>query len=157
MHRPFLFFLLLFIDLSLFADHLELRRNAGVKAGPESQASVIYQGSSGELFSLLDNGQQTNGYYHVAIPGGSSGWIYRSIVRLHHGDLPNQEGIKTKAIEIFGIGQIPVDYYSTAAGLVGEELKNHLHLIVRNHDVITYDEAWEALTETDKDPGTRRM
>jgi endonuclease I len=153
MHRPFLFFLLLFIELSLLADHLELRRNAGVKSGPESQASVIYQGSNGELFSLLDNGQQTNGYYHVAIPGGSSGWIYRSIVRLHRGDLPNQEGIKTKAIDIFGIGQIPVGYYSTASGLVGEELKNKLHLIVRNHDVITYDEAWEALTETDKDPG----
>lgn len=56
MHRLFLFFVLLFIELSLFADHLELRRNAGLKSAPESKASVIYQGSNGELFSLLDNG-----------------------------------------------------------------------------------------------------
>lgn len=50
----------------------------------------------------------------------------------------------------FVSGQIPVGYYDSASGLQGEELRLALHNIIKNHDVVTYDELWSVYEDTDK-------
>jgi endonuclease I len=42
------------------------------------------------------------------------------------------------------------NYYGAYQGLTGKELKHHLHLIIRNHKVISYEQVWEALESTDE-------
>ncbi len=46
----------------------------------------------------------------------------------------------------------PAGYYDDAIGLEGEQLKDALHTIVSDQTVLTYDEVWDALKETDEDP-----
>ncbi|MGE6487608.1 endonuclease [Paenisporosarcina sp. NPDC076898] len=44
------------------------------------------------------------------------------------------------------------DYYKDAFGKEGVALKAALHEIIDDHKQLTYDQAWEALRETDEDP-----
>lgn len=44
------------------------------------------------------------------------------------------------------------DYYNSAYGKEGQELKLALHEIIDDHKALSYDTAWEALRETDEDP-----
>ncbi|KGR76006.1 endonuclease [Ureibacillus sinduriensis] len=44
------------------------------------------------------------------------------------------------------------DYYKDARGKTGQELKAALHEIIDDHKQLSYNEAWEALKETDEDP-----
>jgi endonuclease G len=38
---------------------------------------------------LIDDGQQTHGYYHVlTVSSGLPGWVYRTFVRRYYGDIP---------------------------------------------------------------------
>jgi endonuclease I len=47
----------------------------------------------------------------------------------------------------------PADYYADAEGKTGEELKTALHTIIsKDVTTLSYDEVWDALKETDKDP-----
>lgn len=152
MKQLFLILTWILVEFNLYADYLELRKNTGVKSAPESAAPVIYQGSVGEFFYLVEDGRQTNGYYQVAIEGSGTGWIYRSLVRLHKGEIPRTNESQPANSEIFGIGQIPSDYYASAKSLKGTALKKQLHKIIRGHTVFTYDDLWNILPETDKDP-----
>ncbi|MFE4708160.1 endonuclease [Peribacillus simplex] len=43
-------------------------------------------------------------------------------------------------------------YYETAAGKTGTELKAVLHSIIKGHTMLSYDQVWNALKETDEDP-----
>ncbi|HPF94341.1 MAG TPA: hypothetical protein PLV65_10390, partial [Tenuifilaceae bacterium] len=72
--------LLLMAHINLMADYLEVRRNVGIKAEPISSVEVIYQANAGEQFALLNDGNQTNGYYKIALEGARTGWIYRTMV-----------------------------------------------------------------------------
>lgn len=44
------------------------------------------------------------------------------------------------------------DYYTSAYGKEGQELKSALHEIIDDHKILSYSTAWEALRETDEDP-----
>ncbi|WP_413364806.1 endonuclease [Lysinibacillus sp. 3P01SB] len=44
------------------------------------------------------------------------------------------------------------DYYTSAYGKDGQELKSALHEIIDDHKILSYSTAWEALRETDEDP-----
>ncbi|MFJ7934395.1 endonuclease [Sporosarcina sp. NPDC096371] len=44
------------------------------------------------------------------------------------------------------------DYYQDAIGKTGKALKEALHEIIDDHTQLSYDQAWEALRETDEDP-----
>lgn len=44
------------------------------------------------------------------------------------------------------------DYYGTAYGKKGDDLKEALHDIIDDHTEISYKEVWEALKATDEDP-----
>ncbi len=50
----------------------------------------------------------------------------------------------------FCFGQIPVGYYTPAAGLSGAPLKNALHNIIKNHTSITYAQLYVAFDSTDR-------
>ena len=72
-----------------FADHLEVRRSATIKADPHRDATILVRPDVGSFLELLDGGQQDSGYYRVRLPGGlGSGWIYRTLVRRHRGPMP---------------------------------------------------------------------
>ncbi|RBP95913.1 endonuclease I [Cytobacillus firmus] len=50
-------------------------------------------------------------------------------------------------------GPEPGGYYDAANGKTGEALKTALHTIIDDHTEISYSNVWEALRETDEDPG----
>ncbi len=56
---------------------------------------------------------------------------------------------------IISAGQVPLGYYDSADGLIGESLKAELNLIISNHIQFTYTstgvDVWDILKETDKD------
>ncbi len=53
-----------------------------------------------------------------------------------------------------GGGTDPGDYYADAAGKTGAQLKAALHTIIsRNVTTLTYDQVWNAIKDTDQDPG----
>lgn len=152
MKKFLLITVILLLQINLYADYLEVRRNVGIKKDSISNSEVIYNATAGELFFLLDNAKQSNGYYHIQIDAGKDGWVYRTMVRLHKGPLPGLEKDDPAPSSVYGIGQIPVDYYEGIESLNGENLKKQLHLIIRNHKVFSYNDAWDILSETDKDP-----
>ena len=44
-------------------------------------------------------------------------------------------------------------YYANALGKSGSALRASLHSIIKNQTVLTYDQVWDALKDTDQDPG----
>jgi endonuclease G, mitochondrial len=76
-----------------FGDYLEVRRSATIKAGPDRDARTLEKVSIGTRLHLLDEGNQTKGYYNVqAVSLGQTGWIYRTLVRRYPGEIPVTEG-----------------------------------------------------------------
>lgn len=72
-----------------YADYLEVRRSATIKTEPRGDVQIIEKVQKGTYLELLDQGQQSNGYYHVkAVSVAETGWIYRTLVRRHSGDIP---------------------------------------------------------------------
>ncbi len=47
------------------------------------------------------------------------------------------------------VAQPPAGYYSSAAGLSGEQLKTALYHIINDHNEIPYDGLWTAFQTTD--------
>lgn len=104
---------LLFV-VAVNADYLITNRKTSIKAEPSSQSDVIFQiGYSSELF-LLDDGVQTNGYYHVSSTVfNGEGWIYRTFVRRYLGDL---EG-STPGVNVDATGNVDVRILDVGPGL----------------------------------------
>lgn len=76
-------------QVPVLADYLEVQRKAPLRAAPDPDATVVRAAVPGETLTLLDNGRQTGGYYHVRVPGSSGGaWLYRTAVRRFRGDPP---------------------------------------------------------------------
>ena len=73
------------------ADYLEVRRAATLKAEAESDGPVVGRPAVGTRLVLLSS-NQTNGYYSAQIPGGASGFIYRTLVRRRPGEIPGPVG-----------------------------------------------------------------
>jgi len=48
--------------------------------------------------------------------------------------------------------QIPEGYYDGTEGLTGEELKEALHNIIKDHVCFSYASLWDILKDTDRDP-----
>ncbi|GGD12012.1 endonuclease [Pontibacillus salipaludis] len=49
-------------------------------------------------------------------------------------------------------GETIGDYYRSAEGLTGSNLKEELHTIIDDHAELSYDQVWDALRHTDEDP-----
>jgi hypothetical protein len=90
MIRCFLIFCAIFSAFTALvrADYLEVRRSANLKETPEREATVLIKLAPPAYLELLEESQQ-NGYYHSRVPGGDSGWIYRTLVRRYPGEIPN--------------------------------------------------------------------
>jgi endonuclease I len=52
-----------------------------------------------------------------------------------------------------GPGSPSGDYYADATGKTGTALRTALHTIIRTQTKLSYSEVWEALKDTDQDPG----
>ena len=132
------------------ADYLEVRRSATVKENPDRDATIIERAQEGVFLTLLNDGQQQNGYYQVEASSiDDTGWIYRTLVRRYKGNIPT---VSSVAIVALTYGPIPAEYYAAAAGLEGEELKAVLHEIIKNHREFSYGSVWDILKKTDVDP-----
>ena len=81
MRKSTLILLLLLVSISLRADYLITSRSANIKEEPVSDAAALENVGEGARLSLLDNGIQSNGYYHVTSAAGIEGWVYRTLVR----------------------------------------------------------------------------
>jgi endonuclease I len=44
------------------------------------------------------------------------------------------------------------DYYASAMGRTGQQLRAALHVIIRTQTVLSYNQVWDALKDTDEDP-----
>jgi len=133
--------------------------NANIYSLSNRHSELLETGEPDDCFGLLDDGEQQNGYYHVKCnTSDNTGWIFRSLVRRFEECCPDEvvaDGSRSfsySTIDIFGVGQIPVGYYSGCSNLAGDELKTKLHKKIRGHTKFTYDQVWEALTFTDEDP-----
>ncbi len=72
-------------------------------------------------------------------------------------------GLKSPtAMSLAGTGPTPTagptgapiePYYAAAAGKTGAALRNALHQIIKVQTAISYDQVWNALKDTDQDPG----
>ena len=148
--------LLIFPGVSVFAQYLEVRRSANVKSDFTSSASPIEKAEPGDFYELLEAASSaSNNYYKVRCKlSPETGYIYRTLVRRFDGPLPtNSSSINVAGpSEYAGIGQIPVGYYTSVEDMEGPLLRKGLHNIIKNHVVFDYDELWDLLKETDKDP-----
>lgn len=74
---------------TIYGDYLEVQRSAYIKTAPTGNAEAIEHVDTGIRLKLLNEGQQTNGYYNIqALSTSQSGWIYRTLVRRYPGDIP---------------------------------------------------------------------
>lgn len=92
MGRILLTCVLLVFSLGSQADYLEVRRSATIKQAADRDGFVITRPEVGSRLPLLDSGNQTNGYYRVFLTDlNRDGFIYRTLVRRHPGDLPTHD------------------------------------------------------------------
>ena len=85
------------------ADFVTVSRDtANVRAEPNRDSESILNSVRDDQFSLLDNGQQQNGYYHIDLPDiGADGFVYRNRVRRSAGPLTG-DGIVDVSRHVFG-------------------------------------------------------
>src|SRR5262245_873635 len=69
------------------ADYLTVSRAAPVRRAADSSSDRVAEVEDGTFLTILDNGDQTDGYYHVKA-GNKAGFIYRTFVRRHPGNPP---------------------------------------------------------------------
>ncbi|MCP4591586.1 MAG: MBL fold metallo-hydrolase [bacterium] len=89
------------------ADYVEVRRPATVKAAPHRDALVLRRVSRGDLLALAAS-IQDNGYYAVTLPeGGGTGWVYRTLVRRHPGNIEGGSTAHSGRLEVhvINVGQ----------------------------------------------------
>jgi endonuclease I len=133
-------------------DYLKVNHNANLKAGPAGSEATVVKIPKGEYLFLLDEGKQTNGYYHASTKFGVDGYIYRTLVRRYQGDFPEELTGETAETTIYGEGQVPAGYYAGTKNLKGDKLKKKLHSIIKGHTVYTYAQVWDILKKTEEDP-----
>lgn len=81
--------LLIIVCMVAKADYLVVSRAATIKASANGSASVVDRVSEDEILILLEDTQSATGYFHVRHPDrGTSGWIYRTLVRRYEGNPP---------------------------------------------------------------------
>ncbi len=88
--RSFLAVILL-VPFLLQADYLEVRRASVIRENPDRSAPPVQRVESGTQLILIEE-SQTHGYYHVETPETRRpGWVYRTLVRRHRGEIPEAD------------------------------------------------------------------
>lgn len=139
----------------LTAQYLRVKKNAKIRNIHAVNGNVIEKVTKGTTLLLVEDAKaSTNNYYKVKCTTVEmEGWIIMTAVKKVKEEIPDEVFSEYAfATNLFGIGQIPADYYRTATGLQGDSLKLALHRIIRNHKTFTYDEVYSILGKTDQDP-----
>lgn len=89
--------LLLLLPSFAVADYLEVRANANIYAEADRHSQKIgrieIDRQADPIYLPLVRDERVNGYYEVhVLDQGIQGWIYKSRVRRHTGNLPGSEG-----------------------------------------------------------------
>lgn len=61
------------------------------------------------------------------------------------------------SIAVLAMADVPNGYYSSLNGKSGQELKNAVHTLTRNHTVLTYNSLWYYFQSTDHMPSNTRQ
>ena len=65
------------------ADYLEVRNSARIRQAPTTASHILAHAATGTRLTVLDNGSQTNGFFHVDVPNTTQqGWVYHTRVTL---------------------------------------------------------------------------
>jgi len=67
--------------------YVEASRNAIVRSDPDIDAQARLRLERGDQLNTVTD-EQTNSYYNVFLPDGTTGWVSRYVVRLHSGGVP---------------------------------------------------------------------
>jgi len=81
-----LIILLLLFSFTFRADYLFTSTTANIKEEPDTASATLEHVEEGVRLELLDNGTQSNEYYHVKSAAGIKGWVYRNRVRRYADD-----------------------------------------------------------------------
>jgi endonuclease G len=106
----------LFLLDSAQADYVEVRRAAKIYAEPDTSSAELASPAVGTNLALVTPGQ-TNGYYHVRVPAGSTGdgsegYIYRTRVRGFPGDPPDAAPALSTAVRSIVYKGIPTNAFT---------------------------------------------
>ncbi|WP_298166605.1 MBL fold metallo-hydrolase [Novosphingobium sp.] len=85
------------------ADDVVVARDVTVRAKPSRRSEIVEFPAVGTNLILLDDGAVSRGYYHVQLPDGRAGWVYRTYVRRTVGSL-------AEALVDNSAGQLVVHY-----------------------------------------------
>ena len=128
----------------LSADYLTVSRSATIKEGPDRDAEVLARADRGDTLSLLSE-TQSNGYYEVLVPGSNRpGWIYRTLVRRHQGDLelvePEEPTVDTNppvnTDEVLTISSFNIQFLGSSTRRDNAALVN----LVSGYDIVVVQE-----------------
>jgi endonuclease I len=154
--------LIIFLSSSYlsYSQYLVVSKEATIKEQPKVGSVIIEKVVRGDTLPLLQDGQQTNGYYHVkCVSCSQTGWIYRTLVRRYEEALPGCQPDEQTAVvnSSVSVGQIPAGYYTGTENLDGQALKRKLYEIIKNQVEFEYTsddttDVWDILKDTDRDP-----
>lgn len=102
----------LVIGAPAWADQVEIKRHVTLREGPSRDTAVISYPEIGARFTLLDEGAKRNGYYHVALADGQTGWVYSTYVE-REPDAP-QVGAAAPGVGKMSVHYIDVDQGASA-------------------------------------------
>ena len=74
-------FLTLVMATPAVAEQVVIQRHVTIREAASRQSRVVIYPDVGARFELLDEGRQSRGYYHIRLPDGRAGWVYRTFVR----------------------------------------------------------------------------
>lgn len=141
---------------NLEAQYLKVKnKNGKIRNIAEINGSVLEEVKKGDILIILqETSTSNNNYYQVRCNlGDCKGWIIRTDVKRIKEEIPDEILQEYKfATSLFGIGQIPPAFYSSAHHLKGKSLKTKLHQLTKNHKVFSYKEVYSILPKTDQDP-----
>lgn len=63
-----------------FAQDVTVKRHVTIREQPRRGSDAVKYPSIGETLTVLDNATKSNGYYHVRLGDGRTGWVYYSYV-----------------------------------------------------------------------------
>lgn len=141
--------------LSVNAQYLVAKKNAKIRTVPSINGNIIEKAEKGTILMLIEDASASNNnYYKVKCNSvDREGWVVMNAVKKIKEEIPDEIFTDYKyATNVFGVGQVPNNYYKQASGKSGDTLKRVLHHLIRNHKFFPYDKVFSLLEKTDQDP-----
>ncbi|MFJ6195407.1 endonuclease [Micromonospora sp. NPDC092111] len=118
------------------------------------QVTAAYRDTFGLLSNPSLRGKQVTATGTLTAYFSHGGLKSPTAMSLGGGSTPTPTGSATPTPAPTGsTGPYDQTYYASAVGKTGSALRNSLHSIIKTQTKLTYDQVWEALKDTDQDPG----